>query len=263
MNDSLLKNILTNKEKATTLNHQYLNASPFPHIVLDDFLPIEVAEKILTLFPNKNFKDFNQPDFKRFQKKKLGQVQKSYFINIDAWLRYVLYEFNSMAFLDYLENLTGIKGLIPDPHYQGGAFHSILPGGKLAVHADFNVDKKRNLRRCINVLIYFNKDWKDSYNGQLELWDENMEQCVEKIAPLFNRCVIFNTTSTSYHGHPEPLTCPADRTRQSIALYYYVADEGIFNSQVEAHTTLWKDRPKEDKGKLSNFLATIFGKRGS
>ncbi len=261
MNSTLLNHFLQKKDQIKSHLTTYNTAEPFPHIVIDDFLPLEVAERILTNFPDKNFKDFNQPDYKKFQQKKLGQVQKSYFVNIDPWLRYILYEFNSMAFLDYLENLTGIKGLIPDAHYQGGAFHSILTGGKLAVHADFNVDKKRNLRRCINVLIYFNKDWKDEYEGHLELWDEAMQACQKKIAPIFNRCVIFNTTSTSYHGHPVPLACPENRTRKSIALYYYVADAGVFDNRVKAHTTLWKERPGESNSKINSFLAAIFRKK--
>jgi len=261
MHSKLLNHLLNKKDQIKEKQLAYNTAKPFPHIIIDNFLPIEVAEQILKTFPNKNSKDFNQPDYKKFQQKKLGQVQKSYFVNIDPWLRYILYELNSMVFLDYLENLTGIKGLIPDPHYQGGAFHSILSGGKLAVHADFNVDKKRSLRRCINVLIYLNKDWQDEYEGHLELWDEEMKACEKKIAPIFNRCVIFNTTSTSYHGHPTPLACPEDRTRKSIALYYYVADAGIFDNRVAAHTTLWKERPGESSGKINNFLSTIFKRK--
>jgi len=240
MESRLLNHFIESKEEAFSLQKTYNQANPFPHIVIDNFLPETVAEKILNLFPTRDFADFNQPDHKNYQKSKLGQIQKSYFINIDSWLRYILYEFNSMAFLEYLENLTGIKGLIPDPHYKGGAFHSILPGGKLALHADFNVDKQRKLRRCLNVLVYFNKNWKDSYNGHLELWDDQMIACQQKISPTFNRCVIFNTTSNSYHGHPEPLACPDYIDRKSIALYYYVADAGIFDKSVQPHSTLWK-----------------------
>jgi hypothetical protein len=45
--------------------------------------------------------------------------------------------------------------------------------------------------------------------------------CAKKIEPILNRCVIFNTTSSSIHGHPEPLNVPDDVLRQSIAVYYY------------------------------------------
>jgi len=157
-------------------------------------------------------------------------------------MRHLLSDLNGMVFIDFLETLTGISGLVPDPHYQGGALHQILPGGRLEIHADFNRHKRLHLDRRLNVLIYFNKDWPESYGGNLELWDVNMTRCVKKAAPIFNRCVIFSTTSNSYHGHPEPLTCPDGRTRNSIAMYYYT--NGRPESETsEPHSTLWQKRP--------------------
>ncbi len=144
-----------------------------------------------------------------------------------------------MAFVNFLQLLTGIHGLIPDAYFHGGAFHQMLPGGKLDVHADFNVDEERKLRRRINVLVYFNKAWKDEYGGHLELWDKDLSECKQKIAPLFNRAVIFNTSSTSYHGHPRPLTCPKGMTRKSLAFYYYQSDPEVFKKDF-AHNTLWQ-----------------------
>ncbi len=95
----------------------------------------------------------------------------------------MLNEFNGLAFIDFLEELTGIRGLIPDTHFRGGAVHQVLPGGSLAIHADFNHDKYRKLDRRINVLLYFNKDWKDAYGGALELWDTKMKECRQRILP--------------------------------------------------------------------------------
>src|SRR3546814_10871992 len=69
--------------------------------------------------------------------------------------------------------------------------------------------------------------WEPAFGGDLELWDAGMKHRVRAVAPVFNRCVVFNTDSDSYHGHPDPLTCPEDRSRRSIALYYYTASPGI------------------------------------
>jgi hypothetical protein len=52
-----------------------------------------------------------------------------------------------------------------------------------------------------------------------------MTKPVKKIQPIFNRCVIFETCKGSFHGHPEPLKCPASVKRRSLALYYF-KDEG-------------------------------------
>jgi hypothetical protein len=77
-----------------------------------------------------------------------------------------------------------------------------------------------------------------------------MRHRVKQVAPLFGRAVVFSTTDTAYHGHPEPLACPPDRRRRSLALYYYTAGrpEG---EATESHTTLWVDRPAEVRHRRS------------
>jgi hypothetical protein len=109
------------------------------------------------------------------------------------------------------------------------------------------------LDRRINALIYLNKDWREEYGGHFELWDKNMEHCVERILPEFNTLALFNCTSYSYHGHPDPLTCPADRSRKSLALYFYSngrPKEEIL-TDVDKHYTLWKARTGDLQDKNS------------
>jgi Rps23 Pro-64 3,4-dihydroxylase Tpa1-like proline 4-hydroxylase len=227
-------------ELAERSHAAYLAAEPFPSFVFDDFLPAEVAERIARGFPKSDFAGFKQPD-NTFQQKKLGRTQESYFEGVDSFVRHMLNEFNSLAFIDFLENLTGIHGLIPDPHFKGGALHQILRGGKLAIHADFNRDRYRELHRRVNALLFFNPDWNPEYRGELELWDRKMTKCVKKISPILNRCVVFNTMADTFHGHPDPLQCPEGVTRNSIALYYYTAsrDDGVNG----VHSTIWRSRP--------------------
>jgi hypothetical protein len=160
---------------------------------------------------------------------------------IPALHRAALRELNGQVFLDFLERLTGIKGLVPDPHFIGGGLHQILPGGFLKVHADFDMHGRLHLHRRLNVLLYLNQDWDASYGGDLELWDPTMTRAVRKIAPIANRLVVFSTTDTSFHGHPEPLACPADRARRSMAWYYYTAP---MKTRV-GHSTLFQERPGE------------------
>src|SRR4029078_5720896 len=137
-------------------------------------------------------------------------------------------ELNNRAFLGFLEALTGIEGLIPDPHFEGGGLHETKRGGHLGVHADFNVHERLGLERRLNLLIYLNEDWEDEYGGSLELGDKDMSECAVEVKPIFARGVIFNHALDSFHGHPDPLSCPPDRSRRSIATYYYtVAEDGI------------------------------------
>ena len=70
-----------------------------------------------------------------------------------------------------------------------------------------------------------------------------MTACEKKVLPVFNRLLIFATLDNAYHGHPDPLTCPPDRARRSMALYYYTVEKP---EGAEAdHTTVFKARPGE------------------
>jgi Rps23 Pro-64 3,4-dihydroxylase Tpa1-like proline 4-hydroxylase len=232
------------KEAVRQHRQHYSSASPFPHAVIDNFLPETIANQLADEFPGPKFSGFKQPD-NEYQQGKLGRVQDNDFQGVPSFTRHMLNELNGKVFLDFLETMTGISGLIGDPHFHGGALHQILPGGKLAIHADFNLDKRRKLDRRVNVLIYLNRNWRDEYGGHLELWDERMTRYEKKISPIFNRCIIFNTTSNSYHGHPDPLRCPEGMTRNSIALYYYTNGRPA-NEAAKPHSTLWKARPGEE-----------------
>lgn len=218
----------------------YQNAAPYPHIVVDDFLPENIAEKILAHFPKEGL----QSD--RHFENKYGGYHKRQIMPMDCgpFVQDVFRFFNSAAVLQFLEELTGIEGLLPDPYFSGGGFHEISRGGKLGVHADFRINEQLHLRRRLNLLIYLNKDWKEEYGGRLEIWDTNMRNMAKNVLPVFNRCVIFNTDAKSYHGHPEPLTSPSDITRKSMALYYYTASKGVYD-EVPSHSTMYVGRPAD------------------
>jgi Rps23 Pro-64 3,4-dihydroxylase Tpa1-like proline 4-hydroxylase len=126
----------------------------------------------------------------------------------------------------------------------GGGLHQTLPGGMLRVHADFLKHPHYGLDRRMNLLLFLNKDWKPEYGGALELWDENMERLVTQVEPLANRCVIFTTSPTSYHGYTQPITCPQGMSRKSLAAYYYTLPDTVEVGHKPA--TFWKDVPGED-----------------
>lgn len=224
---------------ADSTREAYAAAEPYPHAVMDNFLPEHVAEAVLAEFPNPQQADWFA--FESATERKLATKDDS---AMGPATRHVLGELNSGSFIDFLERLTGIGGLTPDPHFVGGGLHQIERGGHLKVHADFNVHPRTDLERRLNVLIYLNRDWKDEYGGAFELWDEEMTSAQKKIMPYFNRCVVFSTTSTSFHGHPEPLNSPEGETRKSMALYYYSKDRPA-QERSSAHNTLFKARPGE------------------
>ncbi len=222
----------------------YLNAAPFPNTSFDDFFNPEILDALIEEFPNLREhpdRDFNTPN----EMKRVSSGEYRF----GPQTRIFMHFLNSQPFLEFLTELTGIEGLMPDPYFEGGGCHEILPGGYLKLHADFNKHRRTRLDRRLNVLIYLNKDWKEEYGGHFEMWNHDMSECTKKILPVFNRMAIFTTTDFSYHGHPEPLACPPDRSRRSIALYYYTngrpAEE--VNSELSEHSTLFVYRHDNDR----------------
>jgi hypothetical protein len=218
---------------------RYAAATPFPHIVLDDVFDPAVLDGVLEEFPGA--RDIEWIDFKSQHDLKLASRDEK---QLGVVTRCFIHALNSSVFVSFLEALTGIEGLIPDPHLEGGGLHQILPGGYLKIHADFNRYDRLRLDRRLNVLLYLNKDWSEEWGGHLELWSTDMKACVHKVAPAFNRMVVFSTTDTAFHGHPEPLRCPAERSRRSIALYYYTNGRPETET-APAHSTLYQLRPAE------------------
>ncbi len=198
------------------LRERYVSARPFPHIVIDNLFPDDVLERVLAEFPRPD--EIEWAAFDNPTEKKLGYRYTS---PLKRDLRDFLVDMSSPPVLQFLEALTGIEGLIPDPYYGGAGPHQILTGGFLKIHADFNWHPLLKLDRRLNLLVYLNKDWQEGYGGHLELWDRDMAGCEQKILPVFNRTVVFSTTDFSYHGHPTPLACPAGMSRKSVSFYYY------------------------------------------
>jgi len=223
---------------ADQLRDQFMSASPFPHVVIDDFLSPDLLDQVLAEFPRQERIDWEEFDTSREVKLALADAEQ-----MGPTTRHLLAEFNSAVFTDFLTALTGIEKLIPDPQYSGGGLHQIQRDGFLKVHADFNKHPELDLYRRLNGILYLNKDWEEEYGGHLQIWDREMTTCVKKVLPVFNRFLIFATLDDAYHGHPDPLTCPPDRARRSMALYYYTVEKPA--EALEHHSTLFKQRPGE------------------
>ncbi len=223
------------------LSATYCFAEPFPHLVVDNFLPQSVARLALDHFPREALRSDRVFDagYAGLHKRQILPD------DCDAEARQLFQFFNSRPMLEFLEGLTTIQGLISDPYFVGGGFHETGRGGKLGIHADFRINEQLHLHRRINVIVYLNEHWKSEYGGELELWDREMKAKCLSVSPLFNRAVIFNTDADSYHGHPDPLQTPDGVVRRSIALYYYTASKEIYK-EVPSTSTIYHARPGDD-----------------
>ena len=224
----------------------YAEASPYPHAVIDDFLPAESAEQLWADFeaasdpadPAGGWKHYTHFNERKFALTDLERMPRH--------TQQVMSALQSQAALDFVGALSGTDSLLADPDLEGAGMHVVRRGGFLNLHTDFLTHtKKPTWARRINLLLYLNKDWDEAWNGNLELWQPDMSACSQSIAPAFNRCVIFSTIENSFHGHPHKLSCPESRERRCLLLYYYTNEgrELDFSStdyRAMPGTSVWK-----------------------
>lgn len=227
------------RARATAAREEFAAARPFPHVVLDDAFDPWILDRVLEEFPGP--KDVDWIDYDTPHERKLATRDPA---QIPLLTRAFIGWLNAGPFIEFVEEVSGMGGLIPDPHLDGGGLHAIPAGGKLGLHTDFLRQQRLQLDRRLNLILYLNKDWKEEWGGHLEMWTPGTDAPGKRVLPVFNRLVLFATTATSLHGHPDPLACPPGRFRRSIALYYYTNGRPA-EETVGARPTLFQLRPNE------------------
>jgi len=201
---------------ARTHRQGYLAASPWPHVVLDDLIdPALIAaaereelEPSLHLAVERNYRKI-----KAESPEPNGPAAAK-----------ILDSIASTEFVTFLEDLTGVSGLIPDPTHYWAGLHVNPPGAFQAIHRDFRTHPITGLFHRVNILIYLNSDWKREYGGELELWKSDKTACERQVAPVAGKSVIFEAGPLAFHGIPDPIRCPPGRARLSLAAIYYTVD---------------------------------------
>jgi len=223
------------------LRERVRSSHPVPNFCIDNFLEESFAERVLAAFPSYEEATKVGPSFSAVNERGKVQVTDSRaFAEPVAELNRAL---ASTEFLGLLSDAFEMPNLLADDQLVGGGIHETGPRGHLDVHVDFNFLADRDLHRRLNILVYFNKDWKPEYGGEIELWDADVKVRDHAFLPIFNRCVVFETNEVSYHG-VTAVKCPEGRARKSFAAYYYTR-EAPAHWTGEAHSTIFKARPNE------------------
>ena len=224
-------------KEITQLRQQFTSADPFPHMVVDNFFTADFLRSIERDFPVKdeNYNRFCADDDGRigtnYANGDLAQFPRA-FKQLDALIQ-------SKAFLNYVSALTGIRELEYDPNYFGGGIRESSSGTFLPPHVDFNYNASTHSHRRMNLLFYFNQEWDESWGGNLQIhqdpnvFNEN-NSLVRSYQPINNRCLIFETSETSWHGF-DRLNLPEGKSRRAFTIYYYT-----------------KHRPNEENIKFHN-----------
>jgi hypothetical protein len=210
-------------QDASVHAREFRDAQPFKHVVIEGFLDPSVGRRMLDEFPS--FDD-------RYALNEMGEVGgkavrmdvrdvSDTYRSIDRYLQ-------TREFLDYVSTVTGIPDLLYDPDYVGGGTHENRDGQGLEQHVDFNFHPGTRWHRRLNLIVYLNPEWDDAWGGTLELQTDPWKGDTRgpRIAPLFNRAVIFETTEKSWHGFSQ-ITLPTERkslSRKSFAIYLYTRE---------------------------------------
>lgn len=223
--------------RGRALHASYRDAQPFPHVVIDGLLGDARSASLAYAFPPPTHPHWRRRDHVE-QRGRLTQLARTSFADVAIELRWLLAELTGHAFLDFLGALTGRRDLIGDPHFTGAGPLATLPGGHLALHADFNRDSARHLDRTVTALYYLPTTWDATWGGELELWDRARTRCEVAIAPLRDRLVVMAHGDDHWHGHPQPLRSPDGTVRAVVAAYYYAA-RSVPGDDDGAHGALW------------------------
>jgi Rps23 Pro-64 3,4-dihydroxylase Tpa1-like proline 4-hydroxylase len=223
------------------LRQEFANAKPFPYVKIDNFIDSAKASAIAAAYPEFEVAANSGLTFSTVNERKKVQItDASQYPAPIAELNVLL---ASPQFLDDLSHITGIPRLLADERLTGGGMHVTGPGGRLDVHVDFNYIEERKLHRRLNLLLYLNSPWDESWGGQIQFWDKNVKRCEVSFAPILNRCVIFETSEISCHG-VLPVSHDARSPRKSFATYYYTSEAPAHWTGV-SHGTIFKARPDE------------------
>ncbi len=190
-------------------------AEPFRHVVADHLFDPVLLREVCQAFPSADspvWFRYDSPLERKLACNRLDSVSPVVAAFVDR--------LNRSDVAAVVGRVMGIADLVVDPSLHGSGLHLIEPGGKLDLHLDFADHPKLPLTRRVNLILYLNECWQEAWGGNLELWDAEMTRCVVRIAPHFNRLVLFEVHDQAYHGHPDPLACPPGYCRRSIALYF-------------------------------------------
>lgn len=223
---------------------RYKYQDPCDHACFDAFLPMLLARDIAAAFPNKSNNGWTVHSNEHADRKFLGDETK-----VDPLFRAFMQATASRQFLLFLETLTGIEGLIPDPYYIGGGAMTAGRGDKLDMHIDFNWNYKIRAHRRCNALFYLSPDWREEWGGQLKLGNPPSVS----YNPAFNRLIVFSTSEESWHGQPDPITCPPGHLRRVFSAFYYTA--GSPEELADPHLTRYHETTPYTEKPLKDYKA--------
>lgn len=237
------------RDRAESLRVSYISAKPYPHVAIDNLFAPELLDRLVA--------EFSQPEHRDWLVWNSEHELKTTSRGIDGlpiFTQMFCLWLNSREVIKAIEPIVGIDNLVGDPVFRGAGLHEMHRDGWLEIHSDYTNHSTLPLTRRINLLIYLNRDWDSSWGGELVLQDRENPEIQVNYPPIFNRTIIFPTTDRTFHGVPNTLSCPRDRSRKLLSIYYWTPTP--MPRFLRAGTPLqWASQPKRNfKKLLKKFL---------
>lgn len=237
---NLINHIVEKFSNYSELSSQFENNSPYPILVLDNFLPENLAlalSKECDYIPEEHWSTFTRNQ---------SYMQECTNLRVAPIAYEFTNQFQSCIGIEWLSNITNIKGLITDPCISGAGYSKIKTGESLKVHIDFNWNDKLKLHRTLNFIVYLTPEWNENYGGSLDFFDENNETLIQSIPTLFNRAVIWKYHKRGFHGCPTAVKCPPEMVRKSFRLFFYTSNSTYLNDDLPHRSYYWYNKDTKE-----------------
>ena len=201
-------------------------AKPFPHAIIDNFLPSNIFSKIVESLSSidsfedikKNFQSHVEYNKKVYGDNDLNEILKLP-INILGGLsvKKIFEKYLNEERLISLSDWPGYGGYYP--------FHSMTSGGILGSHVDHSHSKDGELH-VANSIYYVSPEWEELWGGETLFFNGIGLKIVKKITPLPNRLILFIHSSNSFHG-VNTISSSARVERRTYYMDYYIKDKQL------------------------------------
>jgi Rps23 Pro-64 3,4-dihydroxylase Tpa1-like proline 4-hydroxylase len=237
--------------KRTADRQAYLEAVPWPHLVLDGLFDpalvaaaeaeqLEVARS-LSLHTSRR------------------QIKAERSLVVGPASEQLMGVLDSAHWVTFLEELTGVPGLEHDESHFWAGLHVGPVGAFQAVHRDFQKHPATGLFHRVNVLLYLSSGWTEDEGGELEMWTRDTERCARSVLPVAGRLVVFETHAETPHAVARQTSPDPGRVRLALAAYYYSRQPPAIG--VRRLGTLFQPRPPGEPWTTS-LIAALDAVRG-
>jgi len=223
-----------------------VNTIPFPHQVVKDILPYNVAieaQREIINIPDEKWDRYDNPFENKYTLRDKDHLPPT----VTSIFQYL----TSDALLEQLSQAYGIE-MCNDPTKNWWGVHKYDDGDRLDIHVDAGLHPVSKQKKQVTLGIYLSKDWKEENGGHLELWegenavnnDAKLTRCTTKVLPAFNTLISFGCNDYAWHGNPHPINCKNGEKRIFLTISYVSEKYDDLNKREKAFFIKHPDEPE-------------------